>query len=356
MKLLGYENMKMYTPDMTLINRLLMLVDPMFFSYLKQEKNKRRQHYYEEHSDKVEAFLYRELFDLEFDPKAEDDVLSSPQLHLVNAYTTALTGIGENSLRLCELQGTEFDLSQFSSLYDYDLQDFEYQERAKHKDSPKAAPAKDYQLYLNRNWMRMLDNKGDFYYSTHTSLSFYVLGALDILADELIKTLIPYEFVEGDQHGENVDGGMVWDFKTDANGLEAELDELKDRKRTFISETYSRLNNEFNAETSNEVYFDKHGSEFDGPSWDVIVNNAQTAKKLSFMHFLHDCEAYLQTNEKLETLKEREGIKLKTFLIDAHRDILENFDPKVVKLKKKMNIVMSPNALDGLTRLSDDNE
>lgn len=356
MKPLGYENMKMYTPDMTLINRLLMLLDPMFFSYLKQEKNKRRQHYYEEHSDKVEGFLYRELFDLEFDPKAEDDVLSSPQRHLMNAYTTALTGIGENSLRLCELQGTEFDLSQFDSLYDYDHQEYEYQERARHKDSPEAAPTKNYQLYLNHNWVRMLDSKGDFYYSTHSSLSYYVFDALDALSSEMIETLIPYELVEGEQHGKNVDGGMLWDYRTDANGLEAELDELKCRQRTFINEAYSRLNNEFNAETTNEVYFVKHGDEFDGPSWDIIVNNAQTAKKLSFMHFLHDCEAYLQTNEKLEALQERESIKLKAFLIDAHRDIIENFDPKVVKLKKKMNIVMSPKALDGLTRLRDDNE
>jgi len=350
----GNESMIMYTPDKKLINRLLMLVDPLFFSYSEQEKNKRRQHYYEENREKIEAFLYRELFDLELDYQTEDDPLSSSQLHLVNAYTTALTGIGENSFRLCELQGTDFDLALYGSLYDYDLEEYEYQQRAIQKDSPIAPVAKGYQLYLNHNWVRMLDSKGDFYYSTQSSLSYYVFDALEALASDVIETLIPHELVEGDQHGENVDGGMLWDFKTDANGLEAELDELKDRKRCFISDAYSRLNNEFNAEISNEVYFEKHGDEFSGPSWDVIVNNAETAKKLSLMHFLHDCEIYLQSNEKLQTLKEREGAKLKTFLLDAYRDIIENFDPKIVKLKKKMKIIMTPDALDGLSSLSDD--
>jgi len=348
--------MKMYRPDKKLINRLLMLVDPMFFSYSEQDKNKHRQHYYEENREKVEAFLYRELFDLEFDAQTDDETLTSPQIHLLNAYTTALTGIGDNAFRLCELQGTEFDLTKFDSLYDYDLQDYEYQQEATKRDFPKAFVERDYQLYLNHNWVRMLDREGDFYYSTISSLSYCLSDFLDGIADEIIETLIPYELVEGDQHGKNVDGGMLWDFKTEANGLEAELDELKSRKRKYLSEIYYRLNDEFHAETSYEVYFEKQGDEVDGPSWNVIVNNAETARNITFLHFLDDSQTCLQSNEKLDHLKKREGAKLKKFLLDAHQDILENFDPKVVKLEKKMKVVMSPGALDDLSRLSDENE
>ena len=65
---------------------------------------------------------------------------------------------------------------------------------------------------------------------------------------------------------------------------------------------------------------------------------------------------HLKPNEKLERLKEREGATLKQFLLDAHTDIIQNFDPKVVKLKKKMKIIMSPSALDSLNDLSDDGE
>ena len=42
------------------------------------------------------------------------------------------------------------------------------------------------------------------------------------------------------------------------------------------------------------------------------------------------------------------------FLLEAHQDILETFDPKVVALKKKMKAVVSHGALDDLSQLSDD--
>jgi len=35
-------------------------------------------------------------------------------------------------------------------------------------------------------------------------------------------------------------------------------------------------------------------------------------------------------------------------LQEAHEDIMKNFDPKVVKLRKKMKVVVAPGAFDGL--------
>jgi hypothetical protein len=296
------------------------------------------------------------LFGLTYDAQQENDTLASSQIHLLNAYTTALTGIGRNSFRLCELQGTDFDLTSFDSLYDYDLDAYNYQQEATKSDFPKSYIDRDYRLYLNHNWVRLLDSKANFYYSTLSSLSYYVSDVLDEAATVIIEKLIPYELVDGDDHGKNVEGGMIWDFKTDAKGLEAELEELQSRSRTYLREVYYRLNDEFHAEAINEVYFEKHGDEVDGPSWNVIVNNAETAKNITFINFLDDCQVYLQPNKKLGRLKEREVSKLTKFLFDAHKDIIENFDPKVVKLKKKMKIVMSPSALEGLNSLGDDSE
>jgi hypothetical protein len=346
----------MYTSDEKVITRLLMLINPMFLSYTDREKDKHRQHYYEKNRDKVEGFLYQELFGLTYDAQQDDDTLASSQRHLLNAYTTALTGIGKNSFRLCELQGTDFDLTSFDSLYDYDLNAYNYQQDAIKSDFPKSYVDRDYRLYLNHNWVRLLDSKDHFYYSTLSSLSYYLYDALEEVATEIIESLIPYDLVDGDDHGKNVEGGMLWDFKTDAKGLEAELEELQSRNRTYLSETYYRLNDEFHAETTNEIYFEKQDDEVDGPHWNVIVNNAETAKKITFINFLDDCQDYLQSNQKLEHLKEREGAKLKKLLIDAYEDIVKNFDPTVVKLKKKMKIVMSPKALDGLNSLGDDSE
>jgi len=169
-----------------------------------------------------------------------------------------------------------------------------------------------------------------------------------------IQTLIPNKLVEGETHGKEVDGGELWDYKTEAGGLEAEVEELQSRGRQYIRETYERLNEAFHESKSNEVYFEKYDDEVHGPFWDVIINNAATAKKISFMHFLKDCEKYLQSNENLEKLKEKEVDLLTQFLVKAHKDILENFDPKIVEFKNKMKIVVSPEHSDDLFNLISD--
>jgi hypothetical protein len=35
---------------------------------------------------------------------------------------------------------------------------------------------------------------------------------------------------------------------------------------------------------------------------------------------------------------------------------MENFDPKVTRLKRKMNVFIAPGALDGLTHMRDEEE
>ncbi len=54
--------------------------------------------------------------------------------------------------------------------------------------------------------------------------------------------------------------------------------------------------------------------------------------------------------------EEREAAKVKLFLDENYQDIMQNFDPKVVKLKKKMKIVMTPEALDDLAKDDINNE
>ncbi len=348
----------MYKPHKSLINRLLMVLDPLFFSYSELEQNQRRQHFHYNQDDEIYAFLYRELFKLEYDPEEEEDVLDEGQVHLLNAYSTALVGIGDNAFRLCELQGEEFDLCAFNSLYDYDLDAFNYQQQAMKKDFSDSFIEREYRLYLNHNWVRILDAEGDFYYSTLSSLSYFITDELSESMRAIIQTLIPYELVESDQHGKNVEGGMLWDFKTEANGLEAELEELESRGRTYVNDIHIQLDKELHGSTSNEVYFLKQNDDIHGPFWNVIINNADTAKKIRFEHYLADCLPFVQSNERLDALKASENAKLKQFLVDAHQDILANFDPTVVRFKKKMKVVMTPGALDDLSRLSstDDDE
>ena len=348
--------MTTYTPDKSLINRLLMKLDPLFFSYSVTEQNKRRQYFLDNEYDLINAYLYKALFDLEYDSETDDDPLNSEQNHLLNAYTTALVGIGDNAFRLCELQGTEFDLTAFDSFYEMDVAEFEYQEEARIKHSQENYQKRDYRLYLNHNWVRMLDNEQNFYYSTHSSLSCYLIDEIENITNELIETLIPHKLVEGPDHGKDTEGGTVWDFQCQANGLEPQFEALESSALRYRQNAREQLDNEFDASPGAAIYFHKYCDDINGPCWDVIVKNAETAKKISFPSFLSDCQKYAQPIENLDVLKAREREKLERFLYREHKRILENIDPKVVQLKKKMKVVVAPGALDNLSRLPNEDE
>jgi hypothetical protein len=344
--------MKEFRPDKALVNRLLMTLDPLFFSYSTGEQNTRRQRFDWSHSEKIYSFLYKELFGLTYDEEEDEEVLSDPQTRLLNAHTTALLGIGENSFRLCEFQSKDFDLTSFASLYDYDLAEFEYQREAWKRQSPGSWKDKDYRLLLNHDWARLLDSKGDFYYTTLSSLSRHLYDELESEKSHSIELLIPHKLVDGPNHGINTKGGILWDMKTEAYALEAQLDELKARARQYLNDVCDRLSEQFHKDSDCAVYFLKYFDDAHSPRWDVVVKNGSTAKKITFTAILSDCQKLLRPNEEIEAIKSQEVEKLKHFITEAHRDILDNFDSTVVPLKKKMKIVMSPRALDDLSRLS----
>jgi len=345
-----------FQPDQALVNRLLMTLDPLFFSYDEDKQNTLRQRFGWTYSDQIYSYLYRELFSLVYDENDDEDILSDSQLRLLNAYTTALAGIGENSFRLNELQGESFDLTAFESLYDYDLSEFEYQRQAWERESPGSWANKPYRLYLNHNWARILDSNGDFYYSTLSSLSRYLYDELENEKSDIIKTLIPHEYVDGPNHGKNVDGGMVWDIKIDANGLEPQLDELKSRSQKYLNSVCEDLQEEFHQDDGKAVYFLKGFDDPHSPRWDIVVKNSETAKHIRFQTLLNDCQKNLQPIEQIEAIKRHAAQKLRQYIIEVHRDILENFDPSVLPFKKEMKVVMSPGALDDLARLNKEDE
>ena len=348
--------MTSYKADKSLISRLLIKLDPLFFSYSVTEQNKRRQYFLDNEYDRVNAYLYKALFDLEYDSDAEDDPLSSEQNHLLNAYTTALVGIGDNAFRLCELQGTEFDLTAFDSLYEMDVAEFEYQEEAQIKYSPSSYKKREYRLTLNHNWVRMIDNERNFYYSTHSSLSVYLTDEIERIANELIERLIPHTLVEGPEHGKDTKEGTLWDFQYQADGLEPQLEALKSSALCYRQNVRKELDDEFHTSSGEAVYFNKYADDINGPCWDIIVKNAETAKKISFPCFLSDTKKYLQPIKNLDALKAREIEKAERFLYREHQRILENFDPKIAQLKKKMKVVVAPGALDNLPLFPNDDE
>lgn len=344
-------------PDLALVQRLLMRIDPLFFTYAKPEQDKRRQTYCYQHDDLVDAFLFEHVFKLPFEPGVENvEKLSSRQLDVFNAYRTALKGIGENAFVFNEFQPKDFNLRDYPTLRDYDEHEFHYQQAACKKHSDGDFIEKPFRLYLKGNWTRWLDGQGQFYYSTQYSLSHYLIQKLDQHASARVDELIPHDYIEGPNNSKRTKHGFLWDYKIDAKGLERQLDELKERSRGYLNRLQESLNDAFHEDSECAVYFDIYDSDDGEPWWDVIVKNARTAQHIRFESYLKDCEQFVKPMCEIDQLFKTHREQLDTFLEKSYQDVMENLDPNVTPLKKKMNIVFSPQAIDDLSRLSDDND
>tara|TARA_R110002072_G_scaffold303007_1_gene491265 strand:- start:512 stop:1567 length:1056 start_codon:yes stop_codon:yes gene_type:complete len=344
-------------PDQALVKRLLIRIDPLFLTYDKSKQDKERQSYYDQHDDMITEFLFKHVFEIEFEKDVDnDDKLCKEQLDLFNAYLTSLIGIGENSFIYNEYQSEDSDLSTYPSLYDYDFEEFHFQQNARKEHFESNFIEMPYRLYLNSNWSRLLDQQGCFYYSTQSSLSHYLIHKLYEHAAERMDQLIPHNFVEGPNNDKEIKGGIIWDFKIDANGLETQLEELEDRYRKYLNQILHEMNKTLHEDSESAVYFERSTVDDDEPRWDIIIKNAQTAKNISFQTYLKDCEKYLKPKEELEELYQQELEKLNAFIDQNYHDVMENFDPKVRRLKRKMKVIVAPEALEGLSRIRDEEE
>lgn len=322
-------------PDQSIVKRLLMRIDPLFFSYDKSKQDQERQSYFHRFDDVITEFLFKYVFEIEFEKDVQnEEKLSKKQLDLFNAYITSLTGVGENSFVYNEFQSKDFNLGIYPTLYDYDLEEFQFQRNARYKDSNGDIIDIPYRLYLNNNWCRILDSEGYFYYSTQTSLSHYLYQRLSEYASDRMEQLIPHCFVDGPDNGKRTKGGYLCDFKLNANGLEAQLEELKNRYRCYLNDLLDVMNETFHGDSECVVYFERSTTD-DEPRWDVIINNAQTAKNISFQTYLKDCEKYLKPNEKLEDLYQEELEMLDAYINENFNDIMKNFDQSE-SIKKKL--------------------
>tara|TARA_R110000850_G_scaffold111258_2_gene224754 strand:- start:1415 stop:2470 length:1056 start_codon:yes stop_codon:yes gene_type:complete len=349
------SNMKIKV-DPVIVKRLLMRIDPLFFTYEESKQNKERQSYFSKHYDVVTEFLFKHVLKLVYEQDAEiEDTLTSMQLGILNAYVTALTGIGKNSFVFNEFQSKDFDLTRYSTLYDFDFQEFHYQQNAFKEHSDENFIEKPYRLHLNHNWVRLFDLEGHFRYSTQSSLSHYLIDKLSEHASDKVDQLIPHHFVEGPDNDKKVEGGYLYDYRLDANGLEQQLDELKSRYRDYLGELKAQLDDAFDEDSECAVYLQESDIETEH-HLNVIIKNAHTAKFITFKNYLQDCQQFLKTNEQIECLYQIELKKLDNFINDNYHDVMENLDTKIILLKQKTKIILSPDAIEDMAKIRDGDE
>ena len=322
---------------------------PDYFSWNQDRQEQYRVNMPEQDYLKVEQFLLKALFDITVTDKdqmdeAKDD-LTNAQSTKLNATLLPLQGIGENYFWLNEFFPESKTLLSFETLYDYDFQDHQFQQETKEKDF-KDYQKKSYRGSLYLTWARLMIKK-QFYYATLTMASGYIYSKLDEYGQDYIKELIPHEYVQGKNHGVPDKEGFLWDYKPDAGGFERQLKELKYRFWDYTKNAWERLEKEFDKESLQQVliFNESNPSEsqfimFDDPCLHFVFTDKEGLKKIHFKTFMRDCWDVEQKDHSgfIKNIDD-EKQKLRRFLDTQYHDIMVNFDPNILKFRKKYTIV-----------------
>ena len=276
------------------------------------------------------------------------EAVAISDLYSLNWAMLLTSGIGEDHIYLNEPMEDGTSIQDVSTLYEYDYADYLYQEYARFRDFSEYAGSCYYGI-SHGWWIRLLID-GQLYYATVTSLTTHLMGEIEEAANGHIDNLIPSELIEGENNGKRQGGGFLWDMRTDANGLEGQLDELKHRWWAYQDERRDILGEEL-ASWEPAVYTKEEDWD-DDPSRTYIFTNVESLQRVRWRHFLSDCASLLTPLAETDALLKREVGLTIVFLDEAHADIMENFDPKVIKLRKKKKIIMAPGVFDDLERIS----
>lgn len=326
---------------------------PGYFSWDK----KRQEQYHidtpEEDFFKIRQFLLKELFDISAanDDELEEalEAMSDAQCSKLNATLLPIKGIGEDFFYLNEFFCDEKSLLSFETLYDYDFDDYKFQEESRKEDN-KDYEKKPYRGSLYLTWARLMIDDS-FSYGVLSMVASYLYCELDEYGNDYMEKLIPYKFTHGKNHGKAENQGYLLDFKIDANGLESQLDELKHRFWNHLGELYERLKDEFDKDSKQRVYI-LNQSEVDDPSHHFLFTDKEILKRIHFKTFMRCCRAAEQPDHaSLFRKLEEEKQLLTEYLEEQHKDIMENFNPKIVRFRKKYKVVIHKDS--GLDELLD---
>jgi len=331
----------------TAARKALIAADPMYCSWPAQQQEQFRATMEGAAQSRIKIILLKNLQGIQCTAENASEKwneLPISELNNLNWAKLFTSGIGDDHIYLNESMAKNVSLLDFNNFYDYDYADHLFQERANKKESENYK-TRDYYAVRFSCWARLIIND-QFYYATLYSLAGYLTEDIEDKSHDWISELIPHEHVEGKENGKRVKGGFRWDMKIEAGGKEKQLDELRSRWYQYTQQRWIELSKEF---TQNSPTVFTEDVNQDGELHrNFIFNNEATLKKIRWKHFLADCEPLTADFINVTERAEHETARAEAYLQEAHEDIMKNFDPKVVKLRKKMKVVLAPGALDGL--------
>jgi hypothetical protein len=330
------------------LRRALMRGKPEYFSWPIEQQESYRVAIPEADWFRIRQTVLQALFQIDVKAPADMDAalddFNDDQSSEMTETLHPLVGIGDDYFWLNECLG-EKTMLDFTTLHDYDYWDHCFQEEARKAELTEYLP-KEYRGSLYLTWARLfIDNK--FYYATLSMAAGHILCGIEESGEEHLEKLIPSRYVDGKQHGKRQGHGTIFDKVLNARGMEGQLQELRDRFYQYLADRYATLQKEFDDRAEKAVYMiDKSSSEENNML--IVFTDKESLKNTRIRHFVHYCRSIAAEASGLSAAVEREQMAVIDFLNRAYKDVLQTYDPSVIKFRKKRQIVVADGALRDL--------
>ena len=333
------------------LRRAIIRAVPEYYTWPKAKQEEYRLNTPREEDFRIRQALLGTFFDIQTNSEEELnealDNFDDDQYLLLNSTLLPFQGIGENNFFLNECLADGVTLLDFDTLGDYARDDHHFQQRA-NKQEDRTYETQPYRGNLYPCWAR-LNIDGEFNYATLFSLVGQLRGVMDETGTERINELIPHDYVEGKNHGKREQHGTIFELKVNASGREPQLDELQHRYYKYMHTRYEHMLERFDQAAEKQVYILPQKKNHE-PHIDFVFSDKCAMDAVRFQHFYRDCRRIAGNCTELDALAEQERLEAVEFLDKNYRDILDNFDPSVVRLRKKKKIIVADGAWNDFCR------
>ena len=326
-----------------------MRVNPEYFAWSLEAQERYRVSMPGQDAFRLRQQLLTALFGLHAQTEEDLEKISDQfgdEEHLVfNRALLPAAGVGEDSFFLNEYLDEGKTLLDFDTLYEYDYDDHCFQEQARKEQTPEYV-VKPYRGALYYAWARLFID-GAFHYASLCMAAGYVYSRLDEFGQEKVSTLIPHRYVNTKDHGKREGKGTIFSQRLEADGKEAQAEELQRRFWDYLSQRYDALRTEFDGEARKAVYMEDL-SRHNDPHMTFIFSDKAALQAVRFRHFMRDCRSLVADRAELDAVISRERQTVNAYLESTCQDIFANFDPKVAPFRKKHKLIIADGALNEL--------
>ena len=326
-----------------------MRVNPDYFAWSLEAQERYRVSMPEQDAFHLRQELVKALFGLH--AKTDEDLSEisdqfGDEEHLVfNRVLLPAAGVGEDFFFLNEYLDEGKTLLDFDTPYEYDYNDHCFQEQARKEQTPDYV-VKLYRGALYYAWARLFID-GVFHYASLCMAAGYVYSRIKEFGQEKVSTLIPHHYVNAKDHGKREGKGTIFSQRLEADGKEAQAEELQRRFWDYLSQRYEALLTEFDGQAGKAVYMENLSRQHD-PHMTFIFSDKPALQAVRFRQFMRDCRSLFADRGELDAVINRECQAVNAYLESTCQDIFANFDPKVAPFRKKHKLIIADGALNEL--------